>query len=67
MDGLTFIQEARKRLRFVPIVALTTQGDQQLRARGRAAGATAWMLKPTGGQELVNLVAKFLTPAATRG
>jgi len=65
MDGLEFIREARKLLRFVPIVALTTQTHQHLREQGRAVGATAWVLKPTGGQELVALAAKFLTRAAS--
>lgn len=60
MDGLTLIREARKLLRFTPIVALTTQSQQQHRTEGKAAGATAWLLKPTGGQALVDLVRRFI-------
>ncbi len=60
MDGLQLIREARRLLRFTPIVALTTQSQQHLRDEGRAAGATAWLLKPTGGQELVALVQRFI-------
>lgn len=60
MDGLTLIAEARRRLRFTPIVALTTQSQQHLREQGRAAGASAWLLKPNGGRELVDIVARFL-------
>ena len=60
MDGLQLIREARRLLRFTPIVALTTQSQQHLRDEGRAVGATAWLLKPTGGQELVSLVRRFI-------
>lgn len=61
MDGLALIEQARQLLRFTPIVALTTQTRQPLRARAKAAGATAWVLKPTGGGELLELVARFIT------
>jgi len=61
MDGLALIAEARKLLRFTPIVALTTQSRQRQRAEGQAAGATAWLLKPTGGHELLDLVARFVS------
>lgn len=60
VDGLALIQAARARLRFTPIVALTTQGQQAMRERGKAAGATAWLVKPTGGRELLELVARFV-------
>lgn len=63
MTGLELIREARRLLRFTPIVALTTQSHDHMRDEGRQAGATAWLLKPTGGSELVALVARFLAPA----
>jgi two-component system chemotaxis response regulator CheY len=47
-------------LRFVPIVALTTQGQRSLRDQAKAAGATAWMIKPVGGTELAALVREYL-------
>ena len=64
IDGLGLIREARQILRFTPIVALTTQGQRHLRDQGKAAGATAWLLKPTGGESLLSLVAKFVRPPA---
>ncbi|MDT7835973.1 response regulator [Aquabacterium sp. OR-4] len=60
VDGLGLIREARKLLRFTPIVALTTQGQRSLRDEGKAAGATAWLIKPTGGDDLIALVRRFL-------
>lgn len=59
MDGVAFIRAARKTLRFTPIVALTTQELPHLRATGLAAGATAWLNKPTGGEQLLAIVARF--------
>lgn len=60
VDGLAFIREARKILRFTPIVALTTQGQRALRDQGKAAGATAWLIKPTGGRDLLDMIERFV-------
>ena len=60
VDGLQLIREARQMLRFTPIVALTTQGQRPYRDEGKAAGATAWLIKPTGGHDLISLVQRFL-------
>lgn len=60
LDGLGLIREARKLLRFTPIIALTTQGQRALRDQARAAGASAWMIKPVGGTELLNILANHL-------
>jgi len=60
MDGVAFIRAARQWLRFTPIVALTTQDLPHLRATGMAAGATAWLNKPTGGDQLLGIVARYL-------
>lgn len=60
VDGLSLIREARRLLRFTPIIALTTQNQREMRDQGKAAGATAWLLKPTGGHDLVAVVDKFL-------
>jgi len=60
MDGVELIRQARQLLRFTPIVALTTRSQSVMRAQGQAAGATAWLLKPTGGEELMDLVSRFI-------
>ena len=64
MDGLELIQHARQRLRFTPILALTTKGQSAKRERARELGATGWLLKPTGGSELVKLIEQLVTQAA---
>lgn len=65
LDGLGLIKAARQLLRFTPIVALTTQGERGLRDRAKAAGATAWMIKPVGGNELLKLIAEYLGNTAS--
>lgn len=39
MDGIEFIRQARKALRFTPILALTTEGQQAKRDQARQFGA----------------------------
>lgn len=56
MDGIEFIRQARAKLRFTPILALTTEGQKQHRDEARRLGATGWMLKPAKGSDLMKLI-----------
>ena len=60
MDGFRFIEEVRAvgRLRGVPILVLTTESDQALRNRARAAGATGWIVKPFDDGNLISAIRK---------
>jgi two-component system chemotaxis response regulator CheY len=60
MDGFRFIEEVRGlgRLRGVPILVLTTESDQALRDRARAAGATGWIVKPFDDGNLISAIRK---------
>jgi two-component system chemotaxis response regulator CheY len=64
MDGVAFIKEARKTAatRFTPIIVLTTESGSQKRDEARAAGASAWLTKPTEPHELLTAL-KQLLPA----
>ena len=48
MGGLDFVREVRKLPAYAstPIIVLTSDASRERRAEGRAAGATAWLLKP---------------------
>lgn len=48
MDGLTLVRSLRAIPRFssIPILVLTTETGEDMRARGRSAGATGWLTKP---------------------
>lgn len=58
MDGLQFLAELRKLPKYadVPIYVLTSDCSNERLERGRALGATAWVLKPPDLPVLVNAV-----------
>jgi two-component system chemotaxis response regulator CheY len=60
MDGLQFIREARTLAnhRFTPILMLTTEGGDDRKAQGKAAGATGWIVKPFQPDQLLKVVEK---------
>lgn len=62
MDGLTMIEEMRRmpEQMGVPIVFLTTESDEGMKARAKAAGATGWLTKPFDPEQLVRIAKKVL-------
>jgi two-component system chemotaxis response regulator CheY len=60
MDGLEFIRELRKNPGYegTPIYVLTSDGSRDRLAEGRAAGATAWVIKPPNLPLLVDAIVK---------
>jgi two-component system chemotaxis response regulator CheY len=62
MDGIAFIAEARADPAGagVPIVLLTTESAPEMKAKGKAAGATAWMNKPFDADKLIAITRKLL-------
>lgn len=62
MDGITFIRQLRTLpdYRFVPIVMLTTEAQEQKKQEGRAAGASGWIVKPFSPEKLLDVVRKFV-------
>ena len=62
MDGITLIQSLRKLPDYcsVPILVLTTESSDEMKAKGRAAGATGWLVKPFDPKRLIDVVRKVL-------
>jgi two-component system chemotaxis response regulator CheY len=62
MDGLTMIRELRTKptMAGVPIVFLTTESEDGLKAQAKAAGATGWLVKPFNSDQLVKIARKVL-------
>lgn len=62
MDGIGLIKELRAhpKAKYVPIVVLTTESDTGKKQEARAAGATAWIVKPFRAEQLVSVVQKVL-------
>ncbi|KAA0875664.1 response regulator [Nitrincola tapanii] len=62
MDGLTLIRNLRAlpAYRSVPILVLTTEAGDAMKAQGKAAGATGWLVKPFDPQKLIEVVKKVI-------
>ena len=58
MDGLTLIGELRKLSQYSskPILVLTTERSDEMKAKGKAAGATGWIVKPFVPDQLLKAV-----------
>ena len=61
-NGLELVKllRAMPNIRFVPILMLTTEHREELKAEGRAAGATGWILKPFDPSVLLEVVKKVM-------
>ena len=63
MDGLTFISRVREsEFKFIPILVLTTEGEESVIQKGRAAGASGWLMKPFQPENLLWAVKKVVWP-----
>ena len=68
MDGLSLVASLRAlpEYRKVPIMMLTTESSPEMKAKGRAAGATGWMVKPFDPEKLVSMLRAVLRTPAPR-
>ena len=44
----------------MPIILLTTESQPEMKSRGRAAGATGWIVKPFDPEALLSVLRKVL-------
>lgn len=65
MGGLELIGKARALpgMRFVPILALTTESQQSKRDEAKKNGATGWLVKPVGAADLLKVIKQVLPGA----
>ncbi|WP_371744881.1 response regulator [Methylobacter sp. S3L5C] len=63
MDGLTFIESLRTQPAYqkIPILMLTTESSDEMKAKGRAAKATGWLVKPFDPEKLIAVVKKVIS------
>ena len=68
MDGPTLLKHVRQRTqhRFLPVLLLTTENGVEMKQRGRASGATGWLVKPFQPDQLRQVVARVLGAAQVR-
>jgi two-component system chemotaxis response regulator CheY len=62
MDGLSLIKALRAMTSYqcVPILMLTTESGDDMKAQGKAAGANGWLVKPFDPQRLTEVVKKVI-------
>ena len=64
MDGITFLGELKKnpRMKFTPVVMLTTEDAPAKMQAAKAAGARAWLVKPFNPPTLIDTVQRVILP-----
>ncbi len=62
VDGIELIKKIRATPagKFIPIIFLTTESDEAVKSRARAAGASGWISKPFNEEKLLAVVKKLL-------
>jgi two-component system chemotaxis response regulator CheY len=62
MDGINFIKNVRAgaKHKFVPIIILTTESEENMQNEGKKAGASAWIVKPFTPEKLIETVKKII-------
>ena len=61
-DGLTLVRSLRALPAYAktPIIMLTTESSNEMKSKGRDAGATGWMVKPFDPNRLLEIVGKLV-------
>jgi two-component system, chemotaxis family, chemotaxis protein CheY len=64
MDGITFVATLKQhsKHKFIPVIMLTTEGQEEKKNQGRLAGAKAWIVKPFNPPQLLDAVSKLVQP-----
>jgi two-component system chemotaxis response regulator CheY len=62
MDGITLTQSLRGLPSYAatPILILTTESSDEMKAKGKAAGATGWLVKPFDPARLLEVIKKVI-------
>jgi two-component system chemotaxis response regulator CheY len=62
MNGIELITALRKmpNYKFTPILCLTTESSDDMKGKGKSAGATGWIVKPFSPEKLLATIARVL-------
>lgn len=62
LDGISLIKQARAlpSAKFIPMIMLTTESQDDKKQAGKAAGATGWIVKPFKPEQLLMVIKKVL-------
>jgi len=61
VDGIELVRQIRSGpQKYLPIVLLTTESQEEKKREARAAGATGWIVKPFKPEQLLAVLKKVL-------
>lgn len=62
MDGLTLLENIRasEAHKFTPVLVLTTESQSTIMDKGKALGATGWIVKPFDSEKVLAVIKKVL-------
>ena len=62
MDGITLVRNLRGLPSYAktPMLILTTESSDDMKTRGKAAGATGWLVKPFDPNKLLEVIKKVI-------
>ena len=64
MDGISMVKEVKQmaNYKFTPIIMLTSEGAEEKKRQGQAAGAKAWIVKPFEPAKMLQAVSMLVLP-----
>lgn len=62
MNGLELLEALRQEAnyKFTPILMMTTEASPEMKAKGKALGATGWLVKPFDPQKIDGIIQKVI-------
>lgn len=62
IDGIELIKQIRSipTYKFIPVLMLTTESQNEKKLAGKAAGATGWIVKPFKPEQLLTVIKKVI-------
>ena len=64
MNGIDFVMAAKQlpAYKFTPVIMLTTEAGEKMKAQGQAIGVKAWVVKPFQPAQMLTAVSKLILP-----
>ncbi len=62
MNGLDFLENIRadEENKFIPVLMMTTEASQEMKAEGKRLGATGWIVKPFDPEKLAGIINRVI-------
>lgn len=62
MGGIELTQSLRgiSSYKIIPIICLTTESTDEMKAKGKAVGATGWIVKPFSPEKLLSTIGRVI-------